>query len=137
MFSAEKLPKSLRFSGSIDESETERMPEPMPPAEPTTCDAAGTCSFAYVRFVTPQLMNDCVSGLYELDGQSIDSNGCVTYCVVSYGVKWHEIAYGLPSGAVRPCQRSGLVQRRPPPGSAHGVVVPLTMHCEVFVSGWS
>ena len=63
MFSDEKLPKSFRLSGSIDESATERMPEPMPPAEPTICDAAGICSLPYVRFVTPQVMNACVSGL--------------------------------------------------------------------------
>ena len=40
----EKLPKSFRFSGSMAESGTERMPAPMPPAEPTTCDDAGICS---------------------------------------------------------------------------------------------
>ncbi len=35
--------------------------------------------------MTPHVMNVWFSGLYELAGQSIISNGVTTYCVVSYG----------------------------------------------------
>ena len=37
------------------------------------------------RNETPQVMNVLFSGLYELAGQSMFSNGITTYCVVSYG----------------------------------------------------
>ena len=57
----------------------------MPPNAPFTCEAAGICSNEVARSVTPQVMNVLFSGLYELAGQSIISNGCTTYCVVSYG----------------------------------------------------
>ena len=57
----------------------------MPPKAPFTCEAAGICSKEVARSVTPQVMNVWFSGLYELAGQSIISNGTTTYCVVSYG----------------------------------------------------
>src|SRR5262245_37752769 len=65
-------------------------------------------------------MNELVSGLYELDGQSIDSNGATTNCVVSYGSKKQPILYGLPSGATWPVQRVGSAHRRPPPFAIFG-----------------
>src|SRR4051812_40478302 len=45
-------------------------------------------------------MNVLFTMSYELAGQSIISNGCTTYCVVSYGSYPQPILYGLPSGAV-------------------------------------
>ena len=43
-------------------------------------------SIAVARPVTPHVTIEWVSGLYELAGQSIISNGMTVYCVVSYGV---------------------------------------------------
>src|SRR5262245_43883000 len=80
--SAEKLPL-LPVGG--DGSDTPSWLTPRPPKAPATCDAAGICSIARARSVTPHVMNVLFSGLYELAGQSIISNGMTTYCVVSYG----------------------------------------------------
>src|SRR5262245_31503251 len=84
----------------VEVSPTPRRPAPMPPFEPATCEALGICSNPVARLVTPHVMNPWVSGLYELAGQSICSNGVTTYCVVSYGSYAQPILNGLPSGAV-------------------------------------
>ena len=70
------------------------------PAGLGTCEAAGICSNAVARPVTPHVIIVWFSGLYELAGQSIISNGVTTYCVVSYGSYEQPILYGLPSGAL-------------------------------------
>src|SRR5207248_985538 len=73
---------------------------PSPPKAVGTCEAAGICSNPVARPVTPHVIMVWVSGLYELAGQSIISNGVTTYWVVSYGVYAHPILNGFPSGAV-------------------------------------
>ena len=80
-FSAEKLPV-LPVGVTVADAEPA---DAEPPNAPTTCEADGICSKAVARSVTPHVMNVWFSGLYELAGQSIISNGMTTYCVVSYG----------------------------------------------------
>ena len=70
---------------AVEASPTPRRAAPRPPKAPATCDVAGSCSNAVARSDTPHVMNVWFSGLYELAGQSIISNGTTTYCVVSYG----------------------------------------------------
>ena len=75
-------------------------PAPIPPCVPIVSEAAGICSWPYSRPLSPQEMIPLVSGLYELDGQSMFSNGVTCHEVVSYGVKSHAKSSGLPSGVV-------------------------------------
>src|SRR3954465_8709163 len=69
----------------VEPSPTPRRAAPRPPKSVGTCDAAGICSKAVARPVTPHVTMELVDGAYELAGQSIISNGVTTYCDVSYG----------------------------------------------------
>ena len=69
----------------VDVSPVPWMAAPVPPADPTVCEAFGTCRKPRERLDTPHVIIVWFSGLYELAGQSISSNGVVTCCVVSYG----------------------------------------------------
>src|SRR5579872_1873960 len=93
--SAVKFPELL--SGD-EPSATPRRFTPRPPYTLATCEAAGICSIAVARPVTPQVTIEWIDGAYELAGQSIISNGVTVYCVVSYGVYAHPSLNGLPSG---------------------------------------
>src|SRR3954447_162566 len=68
-------------------------------------------------------MNVWFAMSYELAGQSIISNGCTTYCVVSYGSYAHPILNGLPSGAVAVANGwdAFVIETLP---SVHGLLVP-------------
>jgi hypothetical protein len=94
-FNAEKLPVLEVDAVSLAEAERHRSRRMRRrPAMP------GDLLEGRRAVVTPQVMNVLFSGLYELAGQSIISNGCTTYSVVSYGSYAHPILNGLPSGAV-------------------------------------
>src|SRR3954466_74207 len=118
---AVKLPELLI---GVEPSPTPRRAAPRPPNSVGTCDAAGICSKAVARPVTPHVIIEWVDGAYELAGQSIISNGVTTYWLVSYGSYAHPILYGFPSGAV--AVANGVPVAVTASGVVHGMLLLFT-----------